>query len=130
MKKKTLKLLAVLLVICLAVTALAVFADSADCYLNKSQYYAKSSYAYGNYATGFLETYSDSAYSVMGKIYGDGAGFVSRTLLASPDNEDTSRGNPVSGFSAWYIYLQPVTSGGSGLGGHAHGRVDTTLTAR
>ena len=128
--KKTLKLLAVLLVICLAVTALAVFADSADCYLNKSQYYAKSSYAYGNYATGFLETYSDSAYSVQGKIYGDGAGYVSRTLLASPDNEDTSRGNPVSGFSAWYIYLQPVTSGGSGLGGHAHGNVMTTLTAR
>ena len=64
--KKIVKMTAVLLVICLAVTALAVFAGSADCYLNKSQYYAKSGYAYGNYATGFLETYSDSAYSVQG----------------------------------------------------------------
>ena len=41
-----------------------------------------------------------------------------------------TRGNPVSGFSAWYIYLQPVVSGGSGLGGHAVGTVLTTLTAR
>ena len=128
--KKTLKLLAVLLVICLAVTALAVFADSADCYLNKSQYYAKSGYAYGNYATGYLKTESDSTCSVVAKIYGDGAGYVSRTLVATPGNSESSKGHPVSGFSAWYIYLQPVTSGGSGLGGHAHGRVDTTLTAR
>ena len=130
MKQKTLKLLAVLLVICLAVTALAVFADSASCTLTKSQYYTKSGYAYGNYATGTLETKSDSAYSVVAKIYGDGAGFVSRTLLAAPGKSDSSEGDEVSGFSAWYIYLQPVVSGGSGLGGHAIGTVLTTLTAR
>ena len=127
--KKTLKLLAVLLVICLAVTALAVFADSADCYLNKSQYYAKSGYAYGNYATGYLKTESDSTCSVVAKIYGDGAGYVSRTLTAAPNKTVNTSWPPASGFSAWYIYLQPVGSS-TGLGGHAHGRVDTTLTAR
>ena len=127
--KKTLKLLAVLLVICLAVTALAVFADSADCYLNKSQYYAKSGYAYGNYATGYLKTESDSTCSVVAKIYGDGAGYVSRTLTAG--RNETVRTSPpaASGFSAWYIYLQPVGSS-TGLGGHAVGTVLTTLTAR
>ena len=129
MKKKTLKLLAVLLVICLAVTALAVFADSASCTLTKSQYYAKSGYAIGNYATGTLETKSDSTYSVVAKIYGDGAGYVSRTLTVAPGHRDNTTGPAASGFSAWYIYLQPVGSS-TGLGGHAVGTVLTTLTAR
>ena len=82
MLKKMVKITAVLLVLCLAVAAIAVFADSADCYLNKNQYYNKSGYAYGNYATGYLDNYSTSTCSVRANLYGDGghlAGYVGTT---------------------------------------------------
>ncbi len=127
MLKKMVKITAVLLVLCLAVAAIAVFADSADCYLNKNQYYNKSGYAYGNYATGFLETYLSSDLSVKANLYGEGA-YLTGSVSAAPGFEANI--SVRSGHSAWYIYLQPVTNGGSGLGGYAHGRVDTTLTAR
>ena len=130
MLKKMVKITAVLLVLCLVVAAIAVFADSASCTLTRYLYYVKSGYAYGNYATGYLETKPDSDHTVQAKIYGDGAGYVSRSLVAAPGKTANSEGNAVSGFSAWYIYLQPVTNGGSGLGGHAWGEVRTTLTAR
>ena len=127
MKKKTLKLLAVLLVVCLAVTALAVFAGSADCYLKKSMYNVKSGYAYGSYASGYLNTYSTSSCTVKANLYGEG-GYLTGSTTASPGTVGVIGAQ--SGHSSWYIYLQPAVSGGSGLGGEAYGRVNTSNTAR
>ena len=126
MLKKMVKITAVLLVLCLAVAAIAVFADSADCYLNKNQYYNKSGYAYGNYATGYLDNYSTSTCSVRANLYGDGGHLAGYVIAARGRTATISQ---VSGHSAWYIYLQPSGSS-TGLGGEAHGRVDTTLTGR
>ena len=105
MKKKTLKLLAVLLVICLAVTALAVFADSASCTLTKSQYYTKSGYAYGNYATGTLETKSDSAYSVVGMPFRLPSTSIGKNRMQMPTAKGRIRGKRSIG-SAWAIDCQ------------------------
>ena len=128
MTKKTLKLLAVLLVICLVV-AMAVFADSQSCVLRSTQYYSKSTWAYGNYARAHVYTDASSACPVMVKLFYDGPNGVDWDCSATASKGQHAQTTLDSGHTAWYCYLQP-TQTSSGLGGSASGRVDTTLTAR
>ena len=116
--------------ICLAVTALAVFADSQSCVLRSTQYFSKSAWAYGNYARAHVYTDASSACPVRVKLFFDGEDGVDWFRSASAAQGQHAQTVLDSGHTAWYCYLQPDVTGGSGLGGVASGRVDTTLTAR
>ena len=129
MLKKMVKITAVLLVLCL-VAAMAVFADSQSCVLRSTQYFSKSAWAYGNYARAHVYTDASSACPVRVKLFFDGEDGVDWFRSASAAQGQHAQTVLDSGHTAWYCYLQPDVTGGSGLGGVASGRVDTTLTAR
>ncbi len=128
MLKKMVKITAVLLVLCL-VAAMAVFADSQSCILRPTQYFSKSTWAYGNYARAHVYTDDSSACPVMVKLFFDGEDGVDWNLAVTASRGQHAQTELDSGYTAWYCYLQP-TQTSSGLGGSASGRVDTTLTAR